>query len=193
MSRRVLAWLLAVPIVIVGLVVGHAAGWRIAVPDAAKRADELSATGHGYTQHLPVVLGTAIALLIVGLVLRARAVLRGGHDVRPPTKLFALLPLLAFLLREAVERAADTGLAPGMLADRTLLIGLVVQIPFGLLALLIARALCTLASAVGRALAGSGTHVRPRISVRLVPRVCELPRVAVLALGHGERAPPVRS
>lgn len=192
MSRRVLAWLLTVPIVIVGLVVGHAAAWRVAVPDAAERAADLSSTGHGYGQHLPIVLGASLALLIVGLVLRARVVVRGRTDIGAPTKVFALLPPLAFLLREAVERIAHGGdLAPGMLADRTLLIGLIVQLPFGLLALLVARALCTLASAVGRALAGAGRWTRiSEIGIRLVPRDRELPRVAVLALGYGERAPP---
>lgn len=195
MSRRILAWLLAVPIAVAGMLAGHGAAWDVEVPDARARAQELAATGHGYSLNLPLVLGLVSAVLIVALALRARAAFRGRPAIDAPSKAFALLPPLAFVLREVAERVVHSGdLTAGTLVDRTLLIGLLVQLPFGLVALLVARALCTIATAVGCALAGSvrddGTRAQP---IYALPLETDLPRLTALALGYGERGPPARS
>jgi hypothetical protein len=194
MSRRILAWLLAVPISLAGMVAGHGAAWRIEVPNARERAHELAATGHGYSLNLPLVLGVASAIVAVALVLTARAAFRGRDGIGVPTKIFALLPPLAFLLREVCERFVHSGdVAPGVLLDRTLLVGLLVQLPFGLLALLVARALCTIATAVGYALASSGPSMYAQGPVYALPAATDLRLVDALARGAGERGPPRRS
>jgi hypothetical protein len=195
MSRRLLAWLLAVPIVVAGMLAGHGVAWRIEAPDARERAQELAATGHGYSLNLPLVLGLVSALLIVALALRARAAFRGHSAVDAPSRAFALLPPLAFLLREVAERVVHSGdVTAGVVLDRTLLIGLLIQLPFGLLALLVARGLCTIATAVGCALAasarGGDANTRP---IYALPLETDLPRLTALALGYGERGPPARS
>src|SRR5919197_3777394 len=105
--KRTFAWPLAVPIVLVGLLAGHWLASRLAVPDGRARAQELAATGHGYSVHLPLVLGICIAMLVVAFGLRVLGAFRGGTaDSRLP-RAFAVLPPLAYLLRELLEQAVQ--------------------------------------------------------------------------------------
>jgi hypothetical protein len=194
MSRRILAWLIAVPIAVAGMLAGHSAAWWVEAPNADERARELAATGHGYSLHLPLVLGIAVAMLLVALALRAHAAFRGRTGSGAPSWAFALLPPLAFVLREAIERAVHTGdLAAGVVGDPTVLVGLLIQLPFGLLTLLVARALWTVATAIGCALGRTGPlRGAPGTGVRRLALATDPIRLPALALGYGERGPPAR-
>jgi hypothetical protein len=52
--RAWFAWLIAVPLAVIGTLAGHAAGYRAAVPNAHERAHLLASTGHGYLQYAPL-------------------------------------------------------------------------------------------------------------------------------------------
>jgi hypothetical protein len=177
MSR--LTWLLTVPLMVGSLLAGHSvAYWLVDAPS----------TGHGYFHYVPLVGAVLLALALCGLVLEAVAVLRGERRVSSPPLAFALLPVAAFVIQEHLEGLLNSGTSP--LLQPAFLVGLAVQLPFGVVALLLARLLQSLARAVGLALA---LHQQPLHAERpaLSPISVELRRLDVLALGYGERAPPL--
>lgn len=178
MNRR-LTWLLTVPLMVGSLLAGHAVAYRLVDAPMA---------GHGYFHYVPLVGAVLLALALCGLVLEAAAVLRGERRVSSPPLAFALLPVAAFVIQEHLERLLYFGTSP--LLEPAFLVGLVVQLPFGIAALLLARMLQSLARAVGLALAlpeAAPHSERPT----LTPLSVELRRLDVLALGYGERAPPL--
>jgi hypothetical protein len=79
----------------------------------------------------------------------------------------------------------------GTALEPVFLLGLVLQLPFALAALLVARALTALADAVS-----ARPAARPRIAFRLAsrpPAHAELAGALALARGWAGRAPPVRT
>lgn len=109
-----------------------------------------------------------------------------------PAWLF-LLPLLAFSVQEVAERLVHAESFPFNLAhEPAFLAALVLQIPFGLVAYLIARAFLRVAEVLGRVLfRGREPFPAPRASL---PRPSRTPvRRMTLALreGHSSRSPPL--
>jgi hypothetical protein len=104
---------------------------------------------HGYLAQAPLVLTLLAALTAAGLLRRAAG--RGGRG--RPSPAVALLPPLAFALQEHLERAVPTRAWPTQLVtERIFLVGLALQLPFGLLAWLLARSLLAGADAVAQRL-----------------------------------------
>jgi hypothetical protein len=179
MQRHGLAWLLALPLVTAGSLVAHAFAYRIAEPAPAPRADLLQTTGHGYLAAAPFFLGVCLAFLAAGLLgVAARA--RRGSSTTPAAWPVALVAPLGFLAQEHLERLVATGSFPlGLATESSFLVGLALQLPFALLAVLAARWLSRAAEAVGRALrcppparrspatppalAGTLLHLRPAL------------------------------
>jgi hypothetical protein len=175
-----------------GLVGGHALGYRLAFPDAHARADALAHSGHGYMSHATLAFAVCIGLLLSALCLRVRAGFQGAFRRPLASPAMVLLPPLAFTVQEHAERLLYSGHMPWttVLAP-SFLLGLALQLPFSLAALLIAWALDTAAHALGQALA---THLpEPSISMFVPAPLCApaVPRPAGLARGYGERAPPL--
>jgi hypothetical protein len=189
--RHRLAWLSIAPLMLGGLVAGHALGYRLAFSDSHARADALSHSGHSYFSYLPFALTVSAGVLLAGLALQAISAFR-GEPLRPATSpVFVLLPPAAFVAQEVTERLLHTGHIPWtVVLEPPFLIGLALQLPFAFAALLLAWALDSAARAVGDALA---SVPRPRLQIQVpVPvRVAAAPRVAGLAQGYGERAPPL--
>ena len=189
--RQRLAWLSTAPLMMGGLLAGHALGYRLAIPDAHARADALAHSGHGYLSYAPLALTVCLGVLVVAVALRALAAFRGEPSRPSASRAIVLLPLVAFVVMEYVERLVHSGHAPLTTAlQPSFLVGLALQLPFALAALLLAWALDFVAQAVGLALAA--TRPRPLVSL-FVPapvRVPPAPRLAGLARGYGERAPP---
>jgi hypothetical protein len=183
--RRRLAWLLTVPLVLAGSQLAHAVAYWVAVPDSHDRAHVLAATGHRYFAYAPLVAGLALATVVVVLALHARTAATAGLRAWP----FALLPVLTFVLQEHLERLLHTGSMTGVVLEPAFLSGLALQLPFGLIALLIARALLRAAERIGAALRGA----RPALRRPLVTRVA-VPatpfRPVLLVAGSGVRGPP---
>jgi hypothetical protein len=104
----------------------------------------------------------------------------------------AAIPALVFLLQEHVEHLVQDG-DIGLLtaAEPAVLAGVAVQIPFGLCALWLARALLHAADGIARALARRPSpRARPTTS-RHPSFVHASPlRLRVLASRHAGRAPP---
>lgn len=193
-SRRLAAWLLSIPLMGAGSQAAHAFAYRLVYPDARVRLRDLLETGHGYMSHAPFVAGIAGALELVAFVwIGARAV-RGNRRSRvPPPWAFALLPPLAFVLQELLERWVAGGSFPWWaFLQPTFGAGLALQVPFSLLAYLLARLLLRAARAVGPRLR---TDVpRPRLACSawvLCPELAWAPPTATWAEGRRSRGPPL--
>jgi hypothetical protein len=149
--RRRLNWLVALPLMLAGTQVAHGLAYALVYPQAHTH---LVQTGHGYLGWLPLVFGVAGALALVGLAAAVADAARGRHTRELPAAAFALLPPTAFAVQELVELSLRTGtfgwrafLAP------TFLPGLALQLPFALIAFLLARWLLRAAAQIGLALA----------------------------------------
>jgi hypothetical protein len=191
--RRRLPWLIALPVMAAGSIGAHSLSYLLVSARTTEGAAEASErAGSGGTSYLVLFLGIVAATAIVAACARlllARARARRAGSVSP--WLFFLLPPLAFASQELAERLLHAEAFPFHAAlEPRFLVGLLLQLPFGLLALLVARALLRAVERIARALA-------PRPTPRLAPsvlwrprQVVDLPQIPALALGHPERGPP---
>lgn len=187
MRGRAAAWFLSLPVALAGSAAAHALAYRVVEPDAHERAHLLAASGHGYLGQLRLLAAAAVALALAGFVRQAALAAR-GHEAAGPPYVVALVPPLAFVLQEHLERALHDGFFPASaLLQPTFLVGLALQLPFALLALAVARLLARTAAALGRLLAAPQrlrTHSPPRR-----PSASPVPPAA-RSLAAAPRAPP---
>jgi hypothetical protein len=184
-----LAWLVTLPIAIVGCESAHAiANILFGAPDRGR--DELLHGGAG-AGALPLLASLAIIAIAAGLAGRVTGVWSAGSATAARLP-FALLAPALFVLQEHVETILHTGALPlGTAIEPTFLPGLLLQIPFALAAYAVARALVRLADGV-RALVAARRRTphrtgapAPRRPVFRVP-----PRCAAHSWAHSGRAPP---
>lgn len=163
--KRGAPWLVSIPFMAMGCLAAHSLAYHL-VSNPQER--------HGYLAFAPLLLGVLGGLAIVGA-------LRRGRTHAPAY--FALLPPLAFVVQEHVERLQLVATEP------TFLLGLALQLPFALAALVAARAFIGLADLVAEALAA-----RPR--ARRAPALpapsaaSAAPRASLAAGPRSSRAPP---
>jgi hypothetical protein len=169
---------LSLPVAAVGCLGGHAAGYALV---GMSREDGRI---HGYLAFAPQFLAICAAFVAVSLALRVSGRLSG----RPAAWPFALLPPLAFLAQELVERLAAGLPAQAVLAP-AVYAGLVAQLPVAVAAYLVARLLLRVADSAHRALAASRRDLRLRAGVVQAVGVALLVP-APLAFDHLGRAPP---
>src|ERR671925_297371 len=105
------ALLVSVPVSLAGMLAAHEVAYR-----------GTGSTTHGY-------MGLAEMLVCAVLALGLVAAVRGPAG-RVPASLFAVCPPLAFLLLESAERSFDAA----FLLEPAVLVGLVLQLPFAVLA-----------------------------------------------------------
>jgi hypothetical protein len=182
MQNRRLPWLLSLPLMAAGCLAAHSAAYRLIEHSAAQPA-------HGYLGLAPLLVAIGVAL---GVVAALRSVLAGSEPAGAPPYLFALLPPLAFTLQEHLERALQSGGgAPETALEPAFLLGLLLQLPFALCALVVTRALLRVAEA-------AGTLLSPRLPRALRPPIVrppaftvDAPRLSALASPQAGRAPPL--
>lgn len=191
--RRRLPWLIALPVMAAGSIGAHSLSYLLVsartTADAGEASERASSGGPSYlVLFLGIVAATAIVAACARLLL-ARARARYAGSVSP--WLFFVLPPLAFASQELAERLLNAEAFPFHAAlEPRFLVGLLLQLPFGVLALLVARALLRVVERIARALA---PRPRPRLATSACwrPRqVVDLPQIPVLALGYAERGPP---
>ncbi len=193
MSRRVLAWFLSVPPIVAGVEGGHWLAYRVVYPDPYLRAQALADSGHHYLSYAPLFFAIvgAVALCAFGMgVLRRRSSDLGTAQV-------SLLPFLlvspvAFALQECIERLFVGGWPFAAVLAPTFMPGLLFQLPFALVAFLVARWLLKAADCLHVLLLGRSELRAPVFQPpqsRAFPAV-DLPLCAALAKGVGERGPP---
>ena len=149
----------------------------------------LAETGHAYFRAADL-LTLCLTITLAGLALSVI----GGHAGRAPGPgTLALLPPVGFVVQEHIERLATSGAFPAhLVAEPRFLLGLLLQIPFALAALVCARVLVAFARGLARRLGGTE---RPKlVSAELPPPPLtngHRPRLSALARGPGERGPPL--
>jgi hypothetical protein len=192
-ARRLAAWLVALPLTAAGIILT-----RKLVPPPGEHPgphhahDEAPAAAAqsvlGFLCSAPFLLSAGVLLtLIVGV--RAVQTRRGLR--RSAWPLAALVPL-GFLVHHHFEHlVGNPAAALGAPLGPELLVGLVLQLPFALLAYLIATALLRVADRLVVALAAL-RRLRALPSVRPQARQSlRRPRIALLATEAAPRAPPL--
>jgi hypothetical protein len=186
-----LAWLLAFALTVAGWISAHEVAYRLAIPHPHTAGWDSVEARHAYLAYasLLVVLCLFVAVLCTaGLVLRPRG-------VRPPSGrlllLFVLLPPLGFALQEVIESLLSGGLPVEALLEWTFLAGILLQVPFAVVALVVTRVFFAVARSMARRGEGPGKPKLLAFNLSL-PRAAEAwpPRLPALAFGCGERGPP---
>jgi hypothetical protein len=174
----------------------HCLAFVLAPPAAGEHMHHHAEAGHPYVTSAPVLIAALVTVLAAGLVLCVGEGLRGrAGGLAPPAVLFAVLPPLGFVTQEHVEGLVRSGsLSTHLTTEPTFLVGLALQLPFAVAALLLCRGLYALGYGLGRLLARRltvATRVRaPALASQRRPVCVTLIPPSVLALGHGSRAPP---
>ena len=195
MIRRMAAWVIALPLAAASWLGAHCMSYWLVSPGGEGHMGLHGEHGHAWLGYAPSLAIWGLALVVAGLVLCVGQGLRGRRPSTPPVCLFAVLPAAGFVVQEHIERLIGTGSIPAdLVAEPTFLVGLALQLPFALAALLLTRALYAIAFGLGRMIAcklapGRPVRQRPPSLFRL-PVPATLARPSVLALGHGQRAPP---
>jgi hypothetical protein len=187
--RRHSAWLVSLPLVVLGSLLAHQLAYRLV---AGQHADALLAdTGHGYLDQLPAGALIGAICLALGLALATLDRVRGAVGKAVPAPVIALVPLAGFALQEHVERFAYDGQVPWTAAfEATFLVGLALQLPFAALAFVAARALLRgVAAVVAVLLAERPAWPRLR-TVACSSAPAPRGQAAGLACCHAPRGPP---
>ncbi len=181
-----------------GSLAAHWLGSLLSAPPGAAPVDRESGVAlagrvdHGSVTIAPLIAGVVIAVGLVWLAVRARRAFTGRRSGGVSPVWFLVLPFLGFAAQELAERALHAEAIPFNPAHEPAFVaGLVLQLPFGMLAYVIGRALRGLGVRLARIVSGSRPFVaasRPAPGLRRV-RVIR-PRIPVLALGHSVRGPP---
>jgi hypothetical protein len=190
--RRRLPWLVALPVMAAGSLAAHSLSYLFVSARASEHGAELSErASSGDAGYLVLFLGILAATACVaggGRLLFGRRC-RRGSELSP--WLFFVLPPLAFALQEFGERLLRTEAFPFHAAlEPRFLLGLLLQLPFGLVALLLARLLLRVVERLVRALAGPKTPRLVAIGSGSPRQPLDLPRIPALALGYPQRGPP---
>ena len=147
--RRVALWAVVLPLLLAGTEVAHALAYRIVYPVASVRWRVLAASGHGYMGYAPLVFGIGAAVVLAGLASTVVDTVRRRPPGSLPAWAFALLPGVAFTVQEFTERLLATNSLPWWMFEQpTFRIGLLLQLPFALVAYLVARVLLRVAERV---------------------------------------------
>jgi hypothetical protein len=174
--RRVLALAISLPMMVAGGLGAHWLAYLLASPEAGVRRTLLLATGHAYQTRLPVVLGAlgGISLVLVLALIARRGSLVARLRLSPTA--FLALPLAGFAIQEVAERASVGFPNPWHVwLEPTFWRGALLQVPFGLAALLVATLLLRAAAVVERT-------VRRRRRAPLLPTTAFVSRVVAAGL-----------
>lgn len=169
--RRSLSALLVVPLAFAGTLVAHAVAYGIlGAPFEGV---------HGYLSHLPQLV---VILALPALVLAAIA----GRAAAPRAWPFAATALAAFVLQEHAERLLHTGETPFLLDRPVFWLGLALQLPFALVAWLLARSFGRAAASAPARAPRRPSHVRFELAVE----VAAAPRAVMRGGATSPRGPP---
>jgi hypothetical protein len=192
--RGGLAWMLTVPLALAGSQLAHELGYAAAAADPDSRHHLHEAGGHAYLDRYgPLAAALAAGLLAAALFVHFRRARTDGRGARLGAAPFAFVPVTVFVLQEHCERLFHHGeLSLSAVATPTFVFGLALQLPFALLAYVVARILLRAAEALARSLGGRRLVLIARLPGRPhPPRSISLPRRAPLACGYTGRGPPL--
>jgi hypothetical protein len=195
MRGRRAAWMIALPLAVASWLGAHCLAYWLVAPAGEHEMGVHAESGHAYLGYTPAILIWGLALVVAGLLLCVGYGLRGHRPSPPPLRGCALVPPVGFTVQEHLERLIGTGgVPPDIVLEPTFLVGLALQLPLTLAALLLAHALngagFTLGAMLAPKLAPEWPHRVTPDSPQRLPAAATLIGPPVLALGHGPRAPP---
>jgi hypothetical protein len=182
MAPRRTSGLVLAPLLVLATLAAHQLAYLGATAPAAG--------AHGYLSAAPGVAGVAVLALAVALGLRVVGASRGAA-VRSPGAALGLVPVAGFLLQEVTERlVAGAAVGASLAGQRPILVGVAIQLLFGLAALRLCRVLVDGAELLGRLVAGPR---RAAAAVALARPAAPVALVAAAPLSRrlAGRAPPV--
>jgi hypothetical protein len=185
-NRSKAAWLLSLPLSAAGMLLAHQFAWQL-----TGHGHE-DGEAHGYLQYGAVFAALIVATLIVGATAQLiRGVSGAGIAGTPSARVFAIVPVIGFVLQEHLEHlVAARELEVTFFLSTPFLLGLALQLPFALAALLVAQFILGLVATVVRAVNALGLVPGLASLHVLVPLVPELAPRPVLATRSAGRAPP---
>ena len=188
-------WLFVLPAIAVGSQVAHGLAYWWAYPQAHLRVIELAYSGHSYLAYAPAAIAFLAAVQLIAFVVVVLDRVRGRPVRALPAWVFLFIPELGFVLQEHLERLIAAGRFPWWTTlEPSFWRGLVLQIPLGIAAYLVALLLLRTASVVAEAVVARGavpTAARERRTQTARPQLVFLPRQAPLAGTAAGRAPPL--
>jgi hypothetical protein len=184
-------WFLTLPALFVAETTAHTLMAR-ALDPANERHGLTSRVLEAYAPQL-----LAVSLLLAAAILgrRVLASFRAEGPQPLPGWRLAAIPAVGFLLQEHLERLLQDDQVGWLTTlEPAVLIGLGLQVPFGLFAIWLVRTLLRAAEQLGWTLARRGASLARRAGwVGAGPRNVPPPRLSVLASRHAGRAPPLRA
>jgi hypothetical protein len=197
MARRRCVWLVAVPLAAAGWLAAHALAYILVAPEHHDHHRLLSETGHGYLDLAPLLMACMITLMVAGVALAVHDGHRGRARSRMRAWPVALLLPGGFAVVEHLERLIERNAFPLDAAlEPTFQVGVTLQLLVAGMVILVARGILVLGHTLGQRLVVWRIPLVPARQVQTPrPRPLEpdLARLAILATGHGERAPPSRA
>jgi hypothetical protein len=174
-----------------GWAAAHAVAHQTVMPGEKLRESVL----HGYPSYLPTSLALCLALALA-LAAAAAVGLRWRPGSGRSLWMFGVVPVLGFAGHALAEplvsgsaTAVPTFSRSAMLAP-VVLVGLLVQLPFALVAVALASGILRVAEGIARTLAASTESSGAREPQRHgLPRAARVPAFR-LDRAHGQRAPP---
>jgi hypothetical protein len=149
----------------------------------------------GYLSYLPTSLALCLALALA-LAAAAAIGVRSRRTSGRSLWMFGVVPVLGFAGHALAEPLA-AGSAPftstlsrGAMLAPVVLVGLLVQVPFALVAVGLASGILRLAEGLARALAPPASRLGGREPARYEPARAVRVRAFRLDRAHGQRAPP---
>ncbi|HEY4414013.1 MAG TPA: hypothetical protein VGN06_13545 [Gaiellaceae bacterium] len=192
--RRGLTWLLVLPAIVVGSQLAHGIAYWWAYPVARLRLTALASSGHGYLAYAPAAIGFLSAVQAIAFAVTVLDKARGRPVRNLPAWVFLFIPMLGFLLQEHIERFLTSGVFPWWtVLEPSFWRGLVLQVPLGVAAYLVAAVLLRTATVVAGVVARRPAVVvvrQPRSRPRR-PALVVLARRTPLAGLAADRAPPL--
>jgi hypothetical protein len=194
--RRSLTWLVTLPLAFASTIVAHDLAGNLAPLHAASHTSAFANSGSPHVAWLPYAIGALITFFAVGFVVRVLESAAGTPRSGGAGLGLAAVPLVVFVLEEHIAQLL-TGSYVQLLhvsLEPRFALGLLLQLPCGLIACLIARLVLRAAEELGFRLRSRQDD--PVLSLPGRPPwaavVVDLPRVPALALGYGQRGPPSR-
>jgi hypothetical protein len=181
---------------LVGVWLGHALAYLLALPDPRHRTVLLRVTGHGYLPGLGDVALMLLAASVATVVARAWSGRGMGRPERflPLAAFLAVMQAAAFVGQEVAERLLAGSTLDALFDHHLLLTGVLVQCGLALAGAASLRWLgrasvriAEVASALGWAAAPAGA-----VLAAPIPASCDEPHGRVLATDREARAPPPR-
>jgi hypothetical protein len=194
MARGTWMWVVAAALMVAGSLGAHLVGDLIGASPDGDHAEAARSGGHVLAGAAPLFAGVVIVLVVAAVFgLVAMRIAPSARRTLP--WLVWMLPIAGLLIQEALERVTFAEL-PGFTAahDPSTVTGMLVQVPFALVLVWLARRLVIAARAVVHRFARRMQHRLRRGPPRWrAPASVRLPRIASVALGYSQRGPPIPS